>query len=170
MLKALYSCAIRTYCSTRTVLFQDNLRCFGAKWYMSWNKHFLCNFFGPKYLTVLFFTIFPSLTPLQRRPSYLDRDGSLGMMGSTWVDLQELFKTLCREWFPQCRYLYFNIIDFTDFQFHIVPSHAPPLLPYDAEMEMFTMTWMEIQPCHKLTGWNSNRLVGNPSTEKILKN
>ena len=35
---------------------------------------------------------------------------------------------------------------------------------------IFATTWMEIQPQHKVTGWKSNHLVGNPTNNKNLEN
>ena len=42
-------------------LIQGNSRCFGAHCKMSRNTRFLCYYFGLKYSSVLFFTLFPSL-------------------------------------------------------------------------------------------------------------
>ena len=42
-------------------LIQGNIRCFGANCNMSRNTRFLCYFFLLKYVSVLFFTLFPSL-------------------------------------------------------------------------------------------------------------
>merc|ERR1712055_50071 len=42
-------------------LIQGNSRCFGAHCKMSRNTRFLCYFFGLKYSSVLFSTLFPSL-------------------------------------------------------------------------------------------------------------
>ena len=90
--------------------------------------------------------------PLQRCTSCLVARGSEAMMAFASVDLKDLTNSLehSPESFHHCD---FNKNLLAIFQFVI-----------------FATTWMEIQPQHKVTGWKSNHLVGNPTNNKNLEN